>query len=332
MATSSLIRTSAAAAVCAAAAALAPGAGSAAASPVAAGTCGGARTLAAASSPAALDVRTTLGREPAVAPSYGWPVKPFDRQHPIRANLDDPRIGARGSLAFHFGVDVAVPDRTPVYAVAPGVAYVKKGSVAVARDSEHVFGYWHVDAVVADHAPIRLHQLLGYVQSGWGHVHFAERVDGVYRNPLRPGGLGPYADVTAPRIGEIDVVRTTRGIEILANAYDMPSQRVPGAWSGEPVSPALLRWRLERAGVAGRWQTAADFRTHMLDARLFHSIYASPTAQNHKGKAGLYCFFLSHAWKPADGRYRIEVAATDTRGNRAIGRLEVTIAHAGVLS
>jgi hypothetical protein len=53
----------------------------------------------------------------------------------------------------------------------------------------------------------------------------------------------------------------------------------------------------------------------MFDRRLFHSIYAPPTAQNHKGKAGVYCFFLSHEWKPADGRYRIEVAASDTREN-----------------
>src|SRR5205807_839607 len=103
---------------------------------------------------------------------------------------------------------VAVPDGTPVYAVAPGRAYVRPGSVAVARDAEHVFGYWHVRSVVHQHDHVALHQLLGYVETGWGHVHFAERVDGTYRNPLRPGGMGPYADTTAPQVAEIDLVHT----------------------------------------------------------------------------------------------------------------------------
>lgn len=328
MATNLVIRTSAAAVL----SALAAGAHSAAAAPARVSTCGGTRALAAATTPAALETRSTAGRGLTDPAAYGWPVKPFDRQHPIRANLDDPRIGAHGSMAFHFGVDIAVPDGTPVYAVGPGIAYVQPGSVSVARDATHVFGYWHVRAVVHQHDSIRLHQLLGYVERGWGHVHFDERVNGVYRNPLRPGGLGPYADVTAPQVAEIDVVRTGGSFELLANAYDMPSMRVPGAWSGEPVSPALVQWRVSRDGVAGPWRTAADFRTHMLNAKLFHRIYAAPTDQNHKGKAGVYCFFLSHDWHARNGRYRIEVAATDTRGNRTTGRLALTIGGGQVQS
>ena len=39
--------------------------------------------------------------------SYGWPVKPFDEQHPVRGFFCDPRIGAKGSKALHFGVDVS---------------------------------------------------------------------------------------------------------------------------------------------------------------------------------------------------------------------------------
>ena len=45
--------------------------------------------------------------------SYGWPVKPFDVQHPVRGFFCDPRIGAKGSKAFHFGIDVSAPDGTP---------------------------------------------------------------------------------------------------------------------------------------------------------------------------------------------------------------------------
>ena len=52
--------------------------------------------------------------------SYGWPVKPFDEQHPVRGFFCDPRIGAKGGKAFHFGVDVSAPDGTAVYAVEGG--------------------------------------------------------------------------------------------------------------------------------------------------------------------------------------------------------------------
>ena len=56
-------------------------------------------------------------------PAYGWPVKPFHRQHPVRAFFGDPRIGGR-SHSFHFGVDVSCPDGTPVYSTYLGGSYV----------------------------------------------------------------------------------------------------------------------------------------------------------------------------------------------------------------
>jgi hypothetical protein len=103
---------------------------------------------------------------------------------------------------------------------------------------------------------------------------------------------------------------------------------VPGAWSGEPVAPALLRWRITRiGGRVHRWRTAADFRRRMLDARLFPAIYAPTTTQNHRDASGLYCFYLAHAWKPADGSYRIDVSASDTRENRAVASLDITVGH-----
>ena len=114
------------------------------------------------------------------ANAYPWPVKPFDKPHAIRGAFDDPRfhLGSEGALsAFHFGVDIAVRDGTPVYAVAPG--YVRRRSnadVTVHRPSGRAFGYWHIRPVVRGGQHVRLHQLLGYVLPGWGHVHLAEAV------------------------------------------------------------------------------------------------------------------------------------------------------------
>src|SRR6516164_1800322 len=58
--------------------------------------------------------------------TYHWPVKPFDRQHPIRGGFGDPRtvnlehpFGWTGPLeigahSFHNGVDIVARPGTPV--------------------------------------------------------------------------------------------------------------------------------------------------------------------------------------------------------------------------
>lgn len=270
----------------------------------------------------------TLGNLPAVAPAYGWPVKPFDRQHPVRAFLDDPRIGREGGSAFHFGIDVAAPDGTPVYAVEGGRLYLSHGSLAVVAGPHHTFGYWHVRAAAGlrEHQVVRRHQLLGTIAPGWGHVHFAERIGNAYVNPLRPGALGPYTDPVAPTVAAVSVRRGAHGLQLVAHAYDTTWPPVPGPWQNEPVTPALLRWRIGTAA----WHVAADFRLRMLDRGRFASVYAPETTQNHEGHAGTFAFFLAHEWKPADGTYRIEVEASDTRGNRALGSFDITVLHGEV--
>jgi hypothetical protein len=328
MSTTAHIRTGAAAALLLAATVLALPPRPALAQP--GGTCGGPRTLLAADGAQTLHVSRTLGSAGELRPAYGWPLKPFDRQHPVRAFLDDPRVGAGGSTAFHFGIDITGADGTPVYAVEAGTAYVHGQSVAVAA-GKHVFGYWHVIPAVQEHAFVRAHQLVGTIAPGWLHVHFAERLNGVYLNPLRPGGLGPYRDGNAPFVGEIALVKAGPAIQVLADAYDMPSPRVPAPWTNEPVAPALVEWRVVHNGVsAGGWKTAVDFRSRMLDSKLFHTVYAPPTRQNHPGAAGLYCFYLAHAWVPGDGAYRIQVRASDTRDNRAVAQLAFTVSHGEV--
>jgi murein DD-endopeptidase MepM/ murein hydrolase activator NlpD len=243
--------------------------------------------------------------------SYGWPVKPFDRQHPVRAFLNDPRIGAHGGKAFHFGIDVSAPDGTPVYAVEAGTVYFdSKAAIAVvAPDRSHSFGYWHIVPVVKSHQLVARHQLLGYVGAGWEHVHFAERRAGQYVNPLRDGGIGPYVDRTAPSVDSISLV----GSDLVVTAHDTPDPRVPGAWADEPVTPALIRWRVG----TGSWRIAADFRAAMLPQGDFGRVYTQATRQNHKGEPGCFSFYLERGCDPGRPQ-QIEVEVTDTAGNRTV--------------
>ena len=68
------------------------------------------------------------------ASSYGWPFKPFNKQHPIRGFFGDPRtvyengvlaggFDGPGFFSFHQGVDISAPDGTPIYPVVSGIAH-----------------------------------------------------------------------------------------------------------------------------------------------------------------------------------------------------------------
>ena len=131
------------------------------------------------------------------AGSYGWPVKPFDRQHPVRGFFGDPRIGeaADGHVdrqTFHFGIDISAPNGTAVYATASRHGRLGAASSRDDRGPEPTtarsIAYWHIVPTVRNgqHA-IAYRTVLGHIAKGWDHVHFAELLDGRYVNPLRPG-------------------------------------------------------------------------------------------------------------------------------------------------
>jgi murein DD-endopeptidase MepM/ murein hydrolase activator NlpD len=250
--------------------------------------------------------------------TYDWPLKPFDRQHPVRGFLDDPRIGDHGSEAFHFGIDIAAPDGTAVYAVEAGTVYFDSpmAIAVVSPDRSHAFGYWHVVPVVRSHQFVHRHQLLGHIGKSWGHVHFAEHRNGEYLNPLRPGGIGPYTDATVPTVHNVWAEHGA----LIADVSDTQSPRVHGAWADEPLSPALLRWRVGD----GAWHVALDFRTAMLPASRFSSVYAPETRQNHKGLPGRLCYYLTRTLPASAGRV-VEVEASDTAGNRVVVSVAVGV-------
>jgi hypothetical protein len=282
-----------------------------------------------------------------LAPSalaYGWPVKPFHTMHAVRGAFDDPRfhLGTEGSLsAFHFGVDIAVKDGTPVYAVAAGWVTAHASDVTVTTRGGRGFGYWHIRPVVKTHHHVKLHQLLGYVRPGWGHVHFAESIDHEYRNPLRKGALTPYRDHAPPVVAAVSVVstsglsldarRVSGAIDVVADVYDMPPVAPASPWEVARLTPAVIWWRLTNDdGALTDWNLAADFHFALMPASLYNWLYAPGSYQNKAHRPGKYLFWVVHDLDTSslpNGRYSLEVLAADTRWNLGAGSVSFTVSN-----
>jgi hypothetical protein len=282
----------------------------------------------------------TVAHRHAVRPAYGWPVKPFNHQHPVRANLNDPRNGDGEAKSFHFGIDITAPVGAPVYAVESGKVFLTRGRMAVAVvAAASTFGYWHVRPAVRNHQIVQLHQLLGHIvdEGGGAHVHFAERGrrNGLYLNPLRPGGIGPYVDRTPPRVATVEFLRGGREVDahalsgrvdVVADIRDMPPMLVPAPWRHLPVTAARIRWSLtygSRPVLAPRTVINSD---HMLSGSMYNKIFAPGTSQNWVGQPGHYRYYLARGLRasrlPA-GISRLRIEAVDTRGNRTVAQVEV---------
>ena len=253
-------------------------------------------------------------RSLASAGGYGWPVKPFNRQHPVRGFFGDPRIGgAHGSSKqFHFGVDVSAPNGTPVFATISGtVSFIHPDALSVAAGGGLSFEYWHIVPTVRAGQRVSAYEtVIGHVEKPWAHVHFSERRNGVYVNPLRRGAMRPFADDADPRVRAVDL----RDGELTADVEDETPMAVPAPWSSLPVMPAVVRWRIS----GERWRTVVDFRTTIPSASAFHAIYSRATRQNHANLPGLYRIRLASGSAAARLRGReVQVEVLDGSGNRA---------------
>jgi hypothetical protein len=289
-------------------------------------------------------------------------LKPFDAQHAVRGFFCDPRISG-GGKTFHFGIDIAAPAGTAVYAVAPGkVSYgspgdvTANGGIVVVEAGARNFGYWHVAPSVHPGSRVRLHGLLGHIAAqpeDWGHVHFAESThdrNGItYWNPLRAGALSPFHDYGPPVIEAIIASLPPKSLHGLVDfsvkAHDNTpiavTQPKPPCWHCLPVTPARIRWRLTRnSKTVVPWRVVFDhrssFRPHVQGAppgdTNFASVYTPDTTQNKPNIPGNYHFWLTRRFNTndyPDGNYRLEVEASDVRGNPRTAALEVTFDNAG---
>jgi hypothetical protein len=292
-----------------------------------------------ASGPTALPVkvRSQAAKTQRARWSYDWPLKPFDQPHPVRAYLNDPRVSMDlKQRTFHFGIDISAKGGTPVYAIESGTVHVHDWTVDVVSGAR-AFEYWHIVPAVREGQWVPRHTLVGRTRSIFNHLHLSERRYSRYVNPLRAGGIGPFTDSTSPktmqlafydRAHRVRPARVRGTVDIVADAADIVRDVKPHPW---PVTPALLRWRIFRGStiVAG-WHTAYDFRSDVLQPSRFGDVYAAGTRMNHPGWPGYYSFYLAHGWDSTrlpNGSYRLEVAASDIRGNVGLSLFKLKISN-----
>jgi len=289
------------------------------------------------------------------ASAYSWPIKPFDRAHPIRGGFGDPRtrfydplaglgLNGPGDFAFHNGVDIAAPGGTPVYSVVSGVALIENaGEVVVAGPNYVRFQYQHVTPAVADHQHVVAHvTVIGHVQAAAGHVHLAEIDSGVLVNPLLRGHLQPYRDLTKPRVEDLQVLDPVGNplgylgvhgrVQLTVEAHDTPQLSAGGSWSGMPITAATAwrMWAPSSDTPVMSTRTVASFTKGLPSNSQFWTIYARGTYQNQPRIGGVL-----YRWMPGrfvynlapegldttrfpNGPYEITVTAIDVRGHMGV--------------
>jgi hypothetical protein len=264
-------------------------------------------------------------RPPGAIP--GWPLRPFHRQHALRAGLNELRTGS-----LHIGIDIQARNGQAVYAMSSGTAHVIRHGIDT-RVKVGRYLYWHVVPSVGEGQAVAAYRtVVGHVLTPAGHLHLSETrgtdpSDESYLNPLRPGGrvLAPYRDLAPPVIGEPGL-RPGGVVDI--RAYDPQSFTVRTTYFTPVLAPAALAYRLyDRGGhplTPLRWALRGTHVYPFADARLLYW----PGARG----GGWLCFAYHPRCTPnwhyrlagglapplpavRAGRYRLTTYAWDWAGN-----------------
>lgn len=310
------------------------------------------------------DTDHPFGAGVAAALRFGWPVKPFDQPHVLRATFGEPRglldagVNATGRTraqrltqanqllpigrrVIHSGVDIVAPDGTPVYAVESGVAHVGGSGydqyVLIGR-----FGYWHLANLVPTGTQVTAFvTVIGTVYPGQQHVHLTRFATpgGHPVNPLLGGGLQPYADTAAPVIDRLA-------------AFDPRGRSVPlGALRG-PVVLAVhssdiqsdgstrtglysLRYSVEPVGGGTSAVSSTEtFRFDVLPSQAAGDVAYTLGSTRHKFETRFWYRLTDrspsadgflHTERLAPGDYRLVAVAADARGNQARRGFPITV-------
>ena len=298
----------------------------------------------------------------ATASAYPWPIKPFNEQHPIRANFGDPRtrfwntmltdgLDGPGLFQFHNGIDIAAAEGTPVYPITSGTARLIDGAAVSVRSPGHKFQYFHIiPSVHNGQHVIAQRTVLGHVMRAANHVHLTEIRGRRVWNPLAAGGIRPYTDRTAPQVTAIfarpvssllasDPEHVCGVVSLVTAAQDTPPLPVPGTFAGYPVSPARVMWSLRKLGglLYVPMVSAVDFRTTLPPVRNFWRVYARGTYQNAPRFSnqqffvpGRFLYDLAQSFDTRsypNGTYEAHVRVTDMRGNWSDAAQLLTIAN-----
>lgn len=168
----------------------------------------------------------------------GWPLRPFHRQHPLRAGLNELRPDN-----MHVGLDIQAQDGTPVYAMQSGAARVLAAAGVDGRVQVGSYVYWHIRSRVRAGQHVVAHRtIIGTLINGAGHLHLSEKAGERYLNPLRPGGrvLAPWRDSEPPIIAQ-PVVHGAGDVTV--EVFDPQSFRSAEKYRTPVLAPAALAYR-----------------------------------------------------------------------------------------
>lgn len=165
-------------------------------------------------------------------------MQPFHWQHAIRSTINELR-----PANFHVAVDIEAQDFQPIYAIQSGHASASASGYGDYKVTVGPFTYYHVVPSVATGQYVQTYEtVIGNVEHGFGHIAFEERGNGVYLNPLRPGGpLRPYVDTEPPIIGRPQVFADGR---VVVGAFAPQSYAQRESYETPVLAPAALAWRL----------------------------------------------------------------------------------------
>jgi hypothetical protein len=295
---------------------------------------------------------------------YHWPVWPLDQAHPIRGGFGDPRtrfadprteqalLRSDGSFSFHQGIDINAPDGEPVYAVSSGRVVRARGNrVTVVCGNGRSFQYWHVrEKAHVGQLVVPGKTVIGFILPKREHVHLTELRGGSAVNPVAPGNITPYRDITAPELLAISVRHGGSNVApdsihgnvlFVAEAIDTPSLSVRGRWEGSyPVTPARITWSIVRKGHVVLRRVAWDVSDLVPKNDRFWDVFARGTYQNwpvfasrhYRYEEGRQLFKLTpRAFDTRtlrDGDYDLVVTAEDVAGHGDVKSLHLTVNNA----